>query len=198
METQADASELRLTGLSVPGNAVRFSADWFFTVRVTEACPWPTITFDLALEAFDAAAWQKLAGGTLPFHFLVCEPPGATMFYQGGGMIPCPEVDPFPITAQGFMAGEWATGWTYAPAMAAWAVPAVGLWDHRHATFVAYDLNEQRHADRSGEMLASAGVLTSDPPRFLLRPSVSKPMGQAHVSRGPVARRLALRVDLHV
>jgi len=161
------AASLRLSGLGVPGGAVRFAAGSSVLVRVAEGTPWPRVAFDLGLEAFDQAAWQKLNGGTLPFHYLVCDLPEATMFYQGGGMIPMPEVDPFPITAVGPMAGEWAKGWSYAPAMAAWAVPAVGLWNHRAGTFIAYDFNEQRHTDRSGEPVASAGCVGNGGPPFL-------------------------------
>jgi hypothetical protein len=163
---EAKAAALRLDGLSVPGGAVRFTADSSVSVRVTEGSAWPRVAFDLGIAAFDEAAWQKLTGGTLPFHFLVCDLADATMFYQGGGMIPMPAVDPFPITAAGFMAGEWAKGWTYAPPIAAWAVPAVGLWNDRAGTFVAYDFNEQRHTDRSGELLASAGCVGKDGPPF--------------------------------
>ena len=155
---QRDASAvLRLTGLSAPGAGVRFAADSFVEVEVAADVPWPRIRFALGLEAFDRAAWQAACGGTVPFHFLLCELPEATLFYQGGGMIPLPAVDPFPFTATGFMAGEWAPGWSYAPALAAWAVPAVGLWNHAAKTFVAYDFNEQRHTDRAAELIASAG-----------------------------------------
>ncbi len=157
--TDGASAVLHLAGLTVPGGAVRFTPDSSVTVRVTADSAFPVIAFDLGIAAFDASAWQKLTGGTLPFHFLVCDLPDATMFYQGGGMIPMPVVDPFPFTATGFMAGEWAKGWSYAPPIAAWAVPAVGLWNDRAATFVAYDFDEQRHTDRSGEFVASAGCV---------------------------------------
>ncbi|MBM3473908.1 MAG: hypothetical protein FJX75_11615 [Armatimonadetes bacterium] len=160
------AAILRLTGLSVAANAAKLTEDSAVTVQLAEDAPWPRVAFSLGIETFDEAAWQKLVGGTLPFHFLVCDVPQATMFYQGGGMIPLPEVDPFPFTATGFMAGEWAEGWSYAPAMAAWAVPAVGLWNHHAQTFVAYDFNEQRQTDRSGELVASAGCLGDGGPPF--------------------------------
>ena len=164
---EAGGASLRLTEIAVPGGAVRFATDSSVSIQVTEGTRWPRVAFDLRLEAFDEAAWQKLTGGTLPFHYLVCDLPEATMFYQGGGMIPLPEVDPFPTTAVGYMAGEWAKGWSYAPAMAAWAVPAVGLWNHRAGAFVAYDFDEQRHTDRSGEFIASAGCVGDDGPPFL-------------------------------
>jgi hypothetical protein len=157
---------LRLTGLSVAGDAAKLAKGSEVTVEVAEGAAWPRVAFSLGLDAFDEAAWQKLVRGTLPFHFLVCDVPQATMFYQGGGMIPLPEVDPFPFTAQGFMAGEWAEGWSYAPAMAGWAVPAVGLWNHRAGTLVAYDFDEQRQTDRSGEFVASAGCLGNGGPPF--------------------------------
>ena len=74
---------------------MRLADDSHVSVRVSEESAWPEIEFDLGIEAFDEAAWQELVGGTLPFHYLICEMPGATMFYQGGGLIPSPEVDPF-------------------------------------------------------------------------------------------------------
>lgn len=172
--TKVEASQagqtaaLRLSGLTVAEGAARLAEDSHVTVELADGSAWPTVRFDLRLEAFDVGAWQTLVGGTLPFHYLVCEQPEATMFYQGGGMIPLPEVDPFPLTAKGLMAGEWADGWSYAPPMAAWAVPAVGLWSHRAETFVAYDLNTQRHTDRSGELIASAGFLGAEAPAFCL------------------------------
>lgn len=121
-KAQADATHhtgsLRFSGLRVSGDALRLGPAAFVVVELTDRSPWPRISFNLPVEAFNMAGWQRLVGGTLPFHFLVCSLPQATMFYQGGGLIPLPGVDPFPLMATGFMAGEWAPGWTYAPPMA--------------------------------------------------------------------------------
>ncbi|HJN19253.1 MAG TPA: hypothetical protein QGH10_27425, partial [Armatimonadota bacterium] len=143
---------LVLSGLD-GGEAARFSRD--SRVTVTTGDRWPRVEFDIGIEAFDEAAWQR-AHGTVPFHYLLCETPGATFHYQGGGLIPAPEVDPFPISAKGFMAGNWADGWSYAPAMAGWAVPTVGMWNHVAGEFVAYDFSEARHTDRSSRLIAPA------------------------------------------
>ena len=125
-------------------------------VTIEDGSPWPRVSFSLHLEAFNESAWEQAVGGPMPFHYLLCRLPGATMFYQGGGLIPSPQVDPFPMTAKTYMAGEWADGWSYAPAMSGWAVPAVGLWNHEAAGFIGYDFNEARHTDRSSKFIASA------------------------------------------
>ncbi len=165
-EVRGGDAVLRLSGISAPDGCAGFAADSAVVFELSDGSPWPRFAFDIRLEAFDRAAWQAAAGATVPFHILLCEVPGAGLFYQGGGMIPLPEVDPFPFSAAGFMAGNWAPGWSYAPAMAGWAVPAVGLWDPRAAAFVAYDFIEQRHTDRSGEALATAGCLGNQGPPF--------------------------------
>ncbi len=126
------------------------------TVSLGDDAPWPEIAFRLDLQRFDAAGWQAVAGGTVPFHYLLCRLPGATMHYHGGALIPAPIVDPFPITAKTYMAGEWEDGWTYAPALAGWAVPAIGLWNPEASTLVAYDFNRARHTDRSDAHIAGA------------------------------------------
>jgi len=123
---------------------------------------WPRLSLSLDLESFSPTGWQKALGAEVPFHYLACRLQDATMFYQGGGLIPSPVVDPFPITTKGFMAGEWSDGWTYAPAMAGWAVPAVGLWNPEAASFVAYDFNQARHTDRSDAYVASACKMGSE------------------------------------
>lgn len=142
--------------LTTAGDFARLGPESRVEVTLAEGDLWPRVSFSLHLQAFDPEAWQQAVGGTLPFHYLLCELPGATMFYQGGGLTPSREVDPYPMSTRGYVTGLWAEGWSSAAAMAGWAVPAVGLWNHRAKTFAAYDFNEARHTDRSSRLVASA------------------------------------------
>ena len=154
---ERDAQGARIVlPLTTAGDFARLGPESRVEVVLREGDRWPRVSFSLDLQAFDPEAWQQAVGGPLPFHYLLCELPGATMFYQGGGLTPSREVDPYPMSTEGYVTGLWAKGWSSAPAMAGWAVPAVGLWNPKARTFAAYDFNEARHTDRSSRFVASA------------------------------------------
>jgi len=148
--------ELRRIDTAGTGGTPGLGEESFVRVSLSRDRRFPRVDFALAIESFDKDAWQEALQPDAPLYYLRCAPRGATMFYQGGMLIPSTQVDPFPLSRQGKMAGEWSPGWSYAPAMAAWAVPAVGLWDHKARTFVAYDFGHARHTDRSSKYIASA------------------------------------------
>lgn len=135
----------------------RFGEDSFIRIILNDKKPFPTVQFSLNFQFFDSKSWQQSLAPIAPLYYLRCTPPKSTMFYIGGGYIPSPQVEEFPLKYnKGKMTGEWSEGWSYAPAMASWAVPAVGLWDHKAGTFVCYDFTVSRHTDRTEKYIASA------------------------------------------
>ncbi len=149
---------LRFVGFDTAGTGgtPKLSGDSFVEFALEGERPFPKVKFSFGLEAFDAKAWRAALPPDAPMYYLVCRVPGATMFYRGGGLMPAPEFEPFPLTRQGFMSGNWSPRWSYAAAMAAFAVPALGLWNPDAKVFVGYDFGEARHTDRSSKYLGSA------------------------------------------
>jgi|GEM_PF-761220 len=134
-----------------------FGRDSFVRVSLREGRPFPTVEFLLYFQSFDPQSWQESLAPVAPLYYLRCTPPKSTMFYIGGGYIPSPQVEEFPLKYnKGRMSGEWSEGWSYAPAFAGWAVPAAGLWNHEDGTFVCYDFTVARHTDKSDKYIASA------------------------------------------
>jgi len=130
--------------------------DSYIRVSLNGEKPYPVVEFSLDLKSFNANAWRQALTPDAPFYYLRCTPPGATIVVHGGTLIPTPKIEKYPLTRKGVMAGEWSDGWSYAPAMAGWAVPAIGLWDHERGTFVCYDFNLARLTDRSEKYIAGA------------------------------------------
>ncbi|OIO01718.1 hypothetical protein AUJ67_04025 [Candidatus Desantisbacteria bacterium CG1_02_49_89] len=134
-----------------------FGDDSFIKVSLKENNPFPEVEFSLNFASFDEGKWKTGLSPVSPLYYLRCTPPKSTMFYIGGGYIPSPQVEEFPLKLnKGRMSGEWGDKWSYAPAMAGWAVPAVGLWDHEGALFVGYDFAVARHTDKTEKYIASA------------------------------------------
>lgn len=144
---------LRLAGC----RAVRFSRRSFVRVSLTEADPFPRVSFRLRILRFDKAAWEKKFG-KVPFHFLCCYQPDAEIFHQQGWNIPTPKLEPYVLQhgRQGIVASRWSRDWSYAPPMGALTTPVVGLWAPAHKRFVAYDFTEARLTDHSDKYVASA------------------------------------------
>ena len=137
------------------GGMPRLGEDSSIAVTLDGPARWPRVRIDLEIEAFDAAAWEEALGARVPFHYLVATVPGGSLFYQGGALIPSLRVDPYPLSRDR-MSGDWDGDWSYAPAMAAYAIPAVGLWKPDESVFVAYDFNHARLSERSSKYIASA------------------------------------------
>ena len=152
------SGRVTLSGFSTAGSGGTPELGPGSRVRVTllPDSPYPRIDFRFEIRSFDAEAWTAALKPDAPLYFLRSSLPGTTFHYQGGGLIPDPAVEAYPLSMKGFMAGEWSDGWSYAPALSAWAVPAAGLWNHKQGVFVGYDFNHARHTDRSCKALATA------------------------------------------
>ncbi len=129
------------------------------TVSLEGDDPYPHVSFTVEATAFDEAAWRKAWQTLCPVYFLRCSLPDAAdqgqMFYQGGELYPGPRIDPYPIT-MGPMKGDWSDNWSYAPALGAAPIPAVGLWSPASRLFVAYEFQAPRSSDQSDYRIASA------------------------------------------
>ena len=121
--------------------------------------PYPHVSFAIEATAFDEAAWRKAWQTLCPVYFLRCSLPDGVdqgqVFYQGGELYPGPRIDPYPIT-MGPMKGDWSDNWSYAPAIGAAPIPAVGLWSPASRLFVAYEFQAARSGDESDHQIASA------------------------------------------
>ena len=153
-----EAGRVTLSGFSTAGTGgtPELGPTSHVTVTLRGDCPYPRIAFRLDIRSFDSGVWRASLKPDAPLYFLRSSLPGTTFHYQGGGLIPDPAVEAYPLSMKGFMAGEWSDGWSYAPALSAWAVPAAGLWNHKQGVFVGYDFNHARHTDRSCKVLAAA------------------------------------------
>ena len=152
-----DGSTLRFGDLSTDGSGgtPRLGPESFVEVELGDESRWPRVRFVLDLVSFDHEAWELALDGPCPLHYLVCRMPEAALFYQGGALIPSPALDPYPLSRPN-MSGAWAPGWSYAPPMAAYAIPAVGLWRPDASLFVAYDFDDATLTDHSVRSIASA------------------------------------------
>ena len=155
---EAGAARLRFTGFdtSRTGGTPRLTPDSFVEVSLRDSSPFPKVQFAIGLTSFDEKAWQAALPPAAPFYYLTCQRPKAKMLYLGGGLIATPEFEPYPFTRQGCISGNWSARWSYAAALAAFAVPAFGLWEPDDQLFVGYDFGEARHTDRSSKYLAAA------------------------------------------
>lgn len=154
------AGLLRFGGLSAPGTGTpRIGAGSYVTVRLAGDGPYPRVEFRLEFDAFDEAAWRRAWANTPPLYFLRCSLPASAAakqtFYQHGILYPGAVEDPYPIS-MGPMRGDWCPRWSYAPAMGAAPIPAVGLWSPDSRLFAAYEFQGARTTDRSDKALASS------------------------------------------
>ena len=149
---------LRFSGFDTGGTGAtpRLGSDSFVELSLKGDEPSPKVRFLIDVRAFDEAAWQAALPPAAPFYFLSCTVPDALMFYRGGGLIPTPTFNPYPLSRQGVMSGTWSRQWSFAATMEAFAVPALGLWNPGAGVFVGYDFGEARHTDRSCKYLGSA------------------------------------------
>ena len=158
VKQEAGVARLRFIGLdtSATGGTPSLTADSFVEFSLQGDASFPRVEFSIGLDAFDEKAWQEALPPAAPFYYLTCRVPKAKMLYLGGGLIATPEFEPYPFTRQGCISGNWSARWSYAAALAAFAVPAFGLWEPDDQLFVGYDFGEARHTDRSSKYLAPA------------------------------------------
>ena len=88
-----------------------------FKITLGPDSPYPRIDFRIVLESFDPGARREALKPAAPLYFLRALLPGTTFHYQGGGLIPDPSVEIYPLAMKKYMAGEWSDGWSYAPAL---------------------------------------------------------------------------------
>jgi len=138
------------------GGTPKLAGDSFVEFTLKGDAPFPRVRFSMGFESFDKAAWQERLDPPAPLYYLTCRVPDAKMLHLGGGLIATPEFEPYPLTRQGCMSGNWSPRWSYAAALAAFAVPAFGLWNPDSKVFVGYDFGETRHTDRSCKYIAPA------------------------------------------
>ena len=149
---------VRVSGLdtSGTGGTPKLAADSFIEFSLDGEAPYPTVTFSIGFESFDEKIWQAALDPPAPLYYLTCHVPQAKMLHLGGGLIATPDFEPYPMTRQGCISGNWSPRWSYAAALAAFAVPAFGLWNPDAKVFVGYDFGVARHTDRSSKYLAPA------------------------------------------
>ncbi|HSV73266.1 MAG TPA: hypothetical protein VLH79_05850 [Chthonomonadales bacterium] len=155
----AGTRSLRFDQISAAGaRTPTFGSDSLVEVSLRPGDPYPHVRFRLSLHRFDEAVWLRASRTASPFYFLRASLLGADerqLFYQGGLLFPGPNIDPFPIT-QTPMRGDWAPNWSYAPAIGANPIPAMGLWAPASRRFAAFEFQEARLTDRSDALVASA------------------------------------------
>ncbi|MBM3493177.1 MAG: hypothetical protein FJX72_02460 [Armatimonadetes bacterium] len=156
----AAGASIRFTGFAAPGTGTPdLGRDTAVTVSLGSRDPFPRVRFRLTMTGFDEARWRTQWRNLSPVYFLRCSLPSSAakeqVFYQHGLLYPGPEVDAYPIT-MGPMRGDWCDGWSYAPAMGAAPIPAVGLWSPASRLFVAYEFGEALYSDWSAKHVASS------------------------------------------
>ncbi|MBM4084417.1 MAG: hypothetical protein FJ272_06475, partial [Planctomycetes bacterium] len=158
IKRDGQTATLRFVGFETAGTGgtPKLARDSFIEFALHGDAPFPRVRFSIGSEAFDENAWQAALAPPAPLYYLVCRVASPKMFYLGGGLIPAPEFEPYPLTRQGVMSGNWSARWSYAAPMAALAVPAFGLWNPDAKLFVGYDFGVARRTDRSDKHIASA------------------------------------------
>ncbi|MBM4080249.1 MAG: hypothetical protein FJ278_11165, partial [Planctomycetes bacterium] len=137
----AEAGVLAFTALDTEatGGATAFDKDSHIRVELRDGDPFPLVSFRLRMASV----------GKESLDFLICRMDSAQVFYRGGSEMPCPTLDPFPMTSAS------TGGWTFSAPMAACPVPAVGLWDAA-SSFVGYEFQDARTTDRSDKGIGTA------------------------------------------
>lgn len=137
------------------GGTPQLGKDSFVKVQLDGDNPFPLIEFRLNVQSFDGGRWESSWQTKCPMYFLRCTLDEAQCFYQGGELYPSPTIDPYPIS-MGEMKGQWANNWSYAPAVGAHPVPAMGLWAPQLKKFVAYEFQHSRSTEKSDKYIGNA------------------------------------------
>lgn len=147
--------ELRDIETRGTGYTPQFGSDSYIKIGLNRKSPYPKVDFSLDIKSFSKLKWENSWKEKVPLYFLECIMNKAQMFYLGGFLYPSPKVDPFPISRPR-MRGNWGKDWSYAPAMGATPLPAVGLWAPKSGKFVAYEFQDARNTDKSSKYIASS------------------------------------------
>lgn len=203
-QVSAAGLTLRFSGFDTPGTRTPdLGAKTAVTVSLEPDDLAPRVRLHLDIARFDEDVWRSAWRSLCPVYFLRCSLPGdadpGQMFYQHGILYPGPIIDPYPIT-MGPMRGDWCGNWSYAPAMGAAPVPAVGLWSPASRLFVAYEFGEPLVTDRSAKYVASsycAGLEDHPGQFFCLSWPYAESWTRLKLPEAPVAIATTFRILYH-
>ena len=151
--------EIKGINTSGTGNTPVFGKSSFVKISLKKSSPYPEIEFNLDIQSFNKDEWKKHWKTETPVYFLKSIYDNAKLLYHNGFLMPNPSVDPFPITKN---RGNWAPNWSYGVAIAAHAVPAIGLWSNIEKKFVGYEFFHARATDKSGKYIATVYCAGTD------------------------------------
>jgi hypothetical protein len=155
-----DRRSFTFTGLSSRAG-LRLGARDRVTVALRPGDPYPRVSFDLTLAAFDPARWRAMAGAE-PFHFLALFLPEAEAVHQRGWLNATPLADPFPLLGDRHVgtpeisAYHYNRNWSYSPPLGANPLPVIGLWAPKASRYVGLEFQTTRLEDNSERDIATA------------------------------------------
>lgn len=158
-----------ITFLSLSSSAgVRFAKSSTIEVSLGVDDPYPRISFDLKLDAFDPAVWQG-ADPKSPFHFLCLPLREAQTFHTRGWLNATPLDDPFALL-QDVHAGTpeisaylFNRRWSNLVPLGAQPLPVIGLWAPERGRYVGFEFESTRLLDNSERDIAT-GYYWGGPP----------------------------------
>ena len=145
---------LRGINTSGTGGAPKLGPESWVKVSLAPEQRFAKVEFRLDLKELDQEAWEAAQPTACPLHFLCCSIAEPELYYFHGLLAPTPGMDPYPFSWRD-MRGEWADGWSTAPAIGALTVPATGLWKPTEGTLAAYCFQHARSTDHSSRDIAS-------------------------------------------
>ena len=152
---------LVFTGLRArPETGLRFGDTNSFRVDLKPGDPYPVVSFDLTVAAFDPARWKATVGED-PFHFLALYLPEAEAWHQRGWLNATPRADRFPLLLDRhagtpeISAYHYNRNWSYTPPLGAHPLPVIGLWAPRAGRYVGLEFQTTRLADNSEKDVAT-------------------------------------------
>ncbi len=160
-------------------SGLRFGSTDTVRVSLRTNDPYPEISFDLTLVAFNSANW-KLSVGLEPFHFLALYLPEAEAWHQRGWLNATPLSDRFPLLEDRHAGTPEISGyhynrnWSYTPPLGAHPLPVIGLWAPASSRYVGLEFLTTRLQDNSEKDIATgyrweeaSGVSAADTGQFV-------------------------------
>lgn len=152
---------LVFTGLRARSETgLRFGDTNSIRVDLKPGDPYPVVSFDLTVAAFDPARWKATVGED-PFHFLALYLPEAEAWHQRGWLNATPRADRFPLLLDRhagtpeISAYHYNRNWSYTPPLGAHPLPVIGLWAPRAGRYVGLEFQTTRLADNSEKDIAT-------------------------------------------
>jgi hypothetical protein len=160
-EIDAAANTLHFTQFSVRDDAgFRLGGQDGITIRLKPGDPYPLVSFDLSIAAFDPEKW-KAALGPEPFHFLNLYLADADTWHQRGWLNATPRADRFPLLLDPhtgtpeISAYPYNRNWSYTPPLGAHPLPVIGLWAPSSGRYVGLEFQTTRLEDNSEKDIAT-------------------------------------------